>query len=210
MMADYKIKMEFYRNKSIEDLSKLLADPDEKADTGSAAASVAAISAGLLHRAALIVSRMSANRTEAEKKRIDWLVRNTEILRSYMISLVDEDIRCRGPLRKALTDGDAHKIEAARQIAVNICAEVVHMADSGLEMAEELLRYADKSDAMPYILESAELICSAAESSVPFILWMGSFSSDETYRFVLRRENELNMQNLHERRERIREAASVR
>ena len=36
-MAENKLIIEIYRNKSIDELSKVLADPSEKADSGSAA-----------------------------------------------------------------------------------------------------------------------------------------------------------------------------
>ena len=100
------IKIEIYRNMSSDELTTKLADPENKAGTGSAAAASAALAASLLERA----SRLIAQRTEGNE-RVDWLVRNTELLRSYMVKLIDEDIKCHGPLRKALKEGDRAKLK---------------------------------------------------------------------------------------------------
>ena len=195
------LKIELYKDKSIDDLTKAIANPEEKVDTGSAAASAGALSAALLCRASALAARNAENPDD----KIDCLVRNTEVLRSYFVKLVDEDVRCRGPLRRAEKEGDARKIEAARQTAVAICAEVVHMSGTCLDVTEQLLPYATEEIA-PYLRESTQLSMAAAEMCVPYILRMGSFSTDETYRYVLKRENELNLGEMETVAARIREA----
>ena len=197
-MAEQKIKIEIFRNKTVEEFTKVLADPDSRIDTGSAAASVAAVAAALLCRSARLTAASGKERTREEEERVDWLVRNTEILRDYMVKLVDEDVRCRGPLRRALKEGDPQRIEAARQTAVSICNEVIHMMGTGIEMAEELAQLSD-CEARQYVREGAELCLAAAKSSLPFILHLASLSPDETYRYVTRREQELGFRQLEER-----------
>ena len=115
-------KIQIYRNESSDELTKLLSNPSEKAGAGSAAAASAALAASMLARAAVQIRQ-----NYDEDDSLDWYVRNTEILRNYMVKLIDEDVKCHGPLRRALNEGDSRAIEAARQAAVSICLEVVNM-----------------------------------------------------------------------------------
>ncbi|MBQ9663990.1 MAG: cyclodeaminase/cyclohydrolase family protein [Oscillospiraceae bacterium] len=186
-MAD-KIKIEILKNDTVDALTAKLSDPEGRPDAGSAAASSAAFAAALLERAA----REAAQGPEQNEK-LEWYVRNTEILRSYMVKLIDEDVKCRGPLRRAMTEGDEHRIEASRQTAVSICLEIVNMMGKTLEMAEELLPYADRT-AKYHLAESADLAYGASLAAGRYVLYMSSLSSDDTYQYVMRRENELTMQ----------------
>nr|MCR5088854.1 hypothetical protein [Oscillospiraceae bacterium] len=128
----------------------------------------------------------------ADAAELDWLLRNSEILRGYFLHLMDEDVRCRGPLRRALDEGDPRKIEAARQSAVAVCGEVINMSGQCLDLCVRLLPFCDAS-AAPYVLSAADLAHGAGRAAVPYILRQGDFSTDETYRYVLRRENELTL-----------------
>ena len=189
-MAENKLVIEIYRNKSIDELSKVLADPSEKADSGSAAAAVGALAASMLSRA------VSMNETDGlDDEKQEWTVRNAEILRSYMVKLVDEDIKCRGPLRRALKEGDPRNIEAASQAAVCICLEIVNMMGKCLELVEERLGVLKpEAEARFYLIQSADLAYAASLAAGQYILMMGSRSPDDTYRYIIRRENELTMQ----------------
>ena len=199
-MAENKLIIEIYRNKSIDELSKALADPSEKADSGSAAAAVGALAASMLSRA---VSMNETDGLDAEKQ--EWTVRNAEILRSYMVKLVDEDIKCRGPLRRALKEGDPRNIEAASQAAVCICLEIVNMMGKCLELVEERLGVLKlEAEARFYLVQSADLAYAASLAAGQYILMMGSRSPDDTYRYIIRRENELTMQEQKARLDRIR------
>ena len=199
-MAENKLIIEIYRNKSIDELSKALADPSEKADSGSAAAAVGALAASMLSRA---VSMNETDGLDAEKQ--EWTVRNAEILRSYMVKLVDEDIKCRGPLRRALKEGDPRNIEAASQAAVCICLEIVNMMGKCLELVEERLGVLKpEAEAHFYLIQSADLAYAASLAAGQYILMMGSRSPDDTYRYIIRRENELTMQEQKARLDRIR------
>lgn len=180
-----KITIEVFKKKPMEELSQALADPDGKLETGSGAAAVASVAAALLCRAAA-----ATGKTVSGNERLDYIVRNGEILRSYMVHLIDEDVKCRGPLKRAMMEGDARTIEAARQPAVSISAEILNMMGKLLELAQELCPLCPK-EARHYLAESAELAMAAARTARSYIVNMAAYSSDETYRFVTHRENEL-------------------
>ena len=124
---------------------------------------------------------------------MDYIVRNGEILRKYMVRLIDEDVKARGPLKRALREGGAYEIEASRQPAVAICGEIINMMHQALELAQELSSVCPKS-ALHHLGESAELAMAAIRSARLYILDMAEKSTDETYRFVVRRENEITLE----------------
>ena len=196
-MAESKLKIEIFRNKNMDELTRLLSSPEEKIGAGSGAAAVASIAAAFLHRAC-VLSFQDEERSEEQ----EWLIRNAEILRSYMVNLIDEDVKCHGPLRRAMKEGDERNIEAAMQTAVSICAEIVNMMEKALELGERLAPHC-QGEASAYLEQSAILALSAARAAVPHILYMGSYSTDETYRFVLSRENEITLSRMEESYERV-------
>lgn len=187
---DSRPTIQIYRRKSVDEFAALLADPAERPDTGSAAAASGALAAALLCRA---VRMGETADLEAEKQA--WFLRNTEILRTYLIKLIDEDVRCRGPLRRALKEDDPHAVEAARQVSVSICLEIVNMMGKCLEIAAEYAAFLkENADARFYLLQSADLAYGASLAAGRFILMTAGKSEDDTYRYVIRRENELTMQ----------------
>ena len=196
------IKIQIYRNETADNLTKKLADPAENADIGSAAAAAAALSASMLARAAVQIRE-----ARGENEKLDWYVRNTEILRSYMVKLIDEDVKCRGPLRRALKEGDDRTVEAARQAAVSICLEIVNMMGQCIDLAGEMIALAADS-AKADLAAAADLAYGASLSAGRYILHMSSLSPDDTYRYVMKRENELTMQAQREVYDRLIKAAS--
>lgn len=189
-MEEKKLTIPIYRNKSIDELTGLIADPDERPDAGSAAAAAGALAAALLCRA---VRMNGSEGLDPEKQ--DWYLRNSEILRTYLVKLVDEDVKCRGPLRRALKEGDGHAIEAARQVSVSICLEIVNMMGKCLEMAADYAEGLSRdTDGGFYLRESADLAYAASLAAGQFIRMTAEKSPDETYRYVMKRENELTMQ----------------
>ena len=186
------IKIEIFKLKNADELTKALADPEARIDTGSAAAMNAALAMALLERAAgHTVKALTGN------ERADYIFRNAEILRTYMVHLIDEDVKSRGPLRKALQEGDERKIEATRQPAVAIPGEVINMMSQALELGAELAGMCPK-DALHYLGESAELCLSAIRAARLFILDMSDKCSDDTYRYIVRRENEITLKACEE------------
>ena len=179
------IKIEIFKLKNADELSKSLADPESRLDTGSGTAMTAALAMSLLERAAALTAKALP-----DNERVDYILRNAEILRTYMVHLIDEDVKSRGPLRKALQEGDERRIEATRQPAVAIPGEIINMMGQALELAKELCTLCPK-DALHYLGESAELSMAAIRAARMFIIDMSDKCSDDTYRFVIRRENEI-------------------
>ena len=197
-MAENKLKIEIFRKKTMEELSSALADPECRAGCGSAAAAVASIAAALLCRAAKQLTVTDENCEQAE-----WFVRNTEIVRSYMTNLIDEDVKCHAPLRRAQKEGEERNIEASRQAAVSICLEIVNMMGQCLDLCEGMMPLAD-TETVSLLKEGAELAYGASLAAGEYVLTMSALSPDETYRYVMKRENELTMQDQHARFDRIR------
>ena len=188
--SEKKITIEIFRKKQPEELTQSFADPDSRCDVGSAAALTAASAAALLARAA---AKTPSDGDAAE--RVSYIARNAEILRGYMVHLIDEDVKSRGPLRRAIKEGGALEIEAACQPATVIAAEIVNMMGKLLELAAELKAMAP-AEARYLLLAAADLAMGAAQASVRYILDMGGRSTDDTYRYVLRRENEMTLEQL--------------
>ena len=185
-MAD-GIKIDIFKQKNADELTRAFADPTSKLETGSAAAVTAALSAALFARAASLTQR-----EQTGHERVNYIVRNAEILRNYMVHLIDEDVNSRGPLRRAMKEGKALEIEAAREPAVAICGEIINMMAQALGLMKELCPLCPK-DALHYVGEAAELAMAAIRSARLFIVNLSDKSTDETYRFVVRRENEITL-----------------
>ena len=182
-----KLTIEIFRRKDAEDFTRALSDPESRTAVGSGAAMTAAIAAAYLHRASALCAA-----EKPEDERLAWLVRNSETLRTYMVQLIDEDVKCRGPLRRARKEGDARAIEAAHQPAVAIANEIVNMMGQCLELLKEL-KAAAQGEAMTFVKAAAELALSAIRASMHFCIDMSLECGDETYRYVTRRENELTL-----------------
>lgn len=183
-----KISIEIFRRKDAEDFTKALSDPESRTAVGSGAAMTAAISAAYLHRAAALCAQ-----DKAADERLDWLLRNSETLRTYMVNLIDEDVKCRGPLRRAIKEGDARAIEAAHQPAVAIANEIVNMMTQCLDLLNELKPSAS-GEAKTYVTAAAEFAMAAIRASMHYSVDMSLACEDETYRFITRRENEMTLE----------------
>ena len=198
-----KIKIEIYRKKEFEELTKALADPESRMESGSGAAATAAIAASLFSRAAALCLQ-----SDSQNERLDYLVRNAEILRDYMVHLVDEDVKCRGPLRRAKQEGDPRKIEAASQTAAAICNEIINMMGTQLELLEELSACCTESAAL-FAAGAADLSLGAIKAAMRYVLDLSKASSDDTYRYVVRRENEIALERFTKSYESALEKLSV-
>ena len=201
-----KLKIEILKNDTVDALTSKISTPEARPEAGSAAAASASFASALLERAAKEIARNVESGEQSEK--LDWYVRNAEILRDYMVRLIDEDVKCRGPLRRALKEGDDRRIEAARQTATSICLEIVNMMGKALEMADELLAFADRN-AKFHLVECADLAYGASLAAGRYILYLSGMSCDDTYRYVMRRENELTMTAQKEIYDRLTEAGAA-
>lgn len=185
-MAD-KLVIDIFKKKSADEFTAALADPDGKLEIGSASAETAAFAAAMLQRAAEMTLRQ-----QPENQRFAYLRKNSEILRNYMIHLIDEDVKCRGPLKKAIADGIERNIEAARQPAGAICEEIIGMMGQCFEFLNEIKDICPK-EAMPYVEAAAEFAMSACRSASVHVLNMAAQCSDDTYRYVMNREHEITL-----------------
>ena len=180
-----KIVIDIFKEKKAEDFTTALAAPESKAGAGSAAAYTAAMGDALVLR----VAKNCAAANEGDE-RLDYIVRNSEILRGYMVHLIDEAVKSKGPINRAKKEGGPREIEASIQTATCIEAEIVNMTKPALEFALELCDRAAEED-KSLLAEAAELVMSACRVSQHVIAAFSSLSSDETYRYVTRRENEV-------------------
>ena len=183
-----KFVIEIYRKKDPEELTKLLSEPESKLDLGSAAALAAADACAMGLRA--------AKRTATEvsgNERLDYILRNLEKLREYMVYLIDEDVKCRSMLRRAEKKGNAREIEAARRPACCICEEIINQMGNTLDLLSELADMG-KQGGM-YISAAVHMSMAAMQSAMAFVLDMSAKSSDDNYVFVTRRENEITLEN---------------
>lgn len=183
-----KIVIDIYRLKTAEQLTKAFAEKDSKLEAGSAAALSAANACSLAHRAALITQE-----SVKDNERLDYIERNLEIVRNYMVFLIDEDVKSRGPIKRARKEGTQQEIDACIQPATCISAEIVNMMGQCLGFMDELADICPR-DALHYLGEAAELAMSAIKSCRMYILNMVRESTDDTYCYVTRRENEIAMQ----------------
>ncbi len=184
------IKIEIFRKKDAEDFTKALADPDSRAQTGSGAAMTAAVASALLERAAKLTREELP-----EHERVSYIVRNAEILRAYMVNLIDEDVKARGPYRRALKEGDERKMEAATQVAGAVCSEIVGMMAKALELMGELSQLCPE-DARHFLEEGADLALAAVRAAMRICVYWGDLSTEDTRRYVIRRENELQLEEI--------------
>ena len=186
-MAD-KPTIEIFRRKDAEDFTKALSDPESRTAVGSGAAMTAAVAAAYLRRAAALTAAELP-----ENERAQYIERNSGILREYMVRLIDEDVKCRGPLRRAIKENDARAIEAAHQPAVAITQEIVCMMTQCLNLADELAGLA-AGEGRTYIAAAAEQAMGAIRAAIHYTVAMSRECEDETYRFVIRRENEMTLE----------------
>jgi hypothetical protein len=126
-----------------------------------------------------------------------------------MVKLIDEDVKCRGPLRRARKEGDEQAVEAARQVSVSICLEIVNMMGKCLEMAADYAEILKPgAEARFYLMQSADLAYGASLAAGQFVLMTAEQSEDETWRYVMKRENELTMQQQSDLLAQVRERCS--
>lgn len=181
------IKIEVFRKKLPDELTKSLSEPDSRTDVGSGAALTAASAGAYFLRAAALTAG-----AKGSTERLDYMLRNGEILRGYMIQLIDEDVKCRGPLRKARKDGDERTVEAAMQPAAAIANEIVNMMHQLLELLDELAGICAE-EGKHFAASSADLAMGAICACQRYLLDLAAHSSDETYRYIVRRENQITL-----------------
>ena len=193
-----KLVIEILKKLPFEELSKKLSDKSEKIDSGSAACITASLAASLLKRAAETAEKPD----EADKDRIDYICRNTEIIRNYMVHLIDEDVRCRGPIRKAAEDGDPLKISACCQSACAIAFETMDMMKALLDFCDEFCALFSENISH-YVFEAASLAYSSVETAAAYIGSVMRLSDDSTDIYVTNRQTEIYMEECRKLKEKV-------
>ena len=107
-----------------------------------------------------------------------------------MVHLIDEDVKSKRPFARAKKEGGEREIEACIQTAACIDAEIVNMMKPCLEFLDELSPLCPAEE-RHLIREAAELAMCAVKVAQSVIFSYADQSSDETYRFVTHRENEI-------------------
>ncbi len=192
-----KFIIEIFRKKDPEELTSALADPDGKLDIGSAAALCGAEACAMALRGARIAAKEHSG-----EERMEYLLRNFDKLRSYMVYLIDEDVKGRNIMKRAIKEGDPQKIEAAREPAAAISDEVICQMINLVDLIEELSVFAPKESAI-YLGSAVEFALSSIRSARLFAVHLARGSSDDTYSFIVRRENEIRMEALLPKTEKI-------
>lgn len=204
-MADKgkKYIIEIFRKKDPDELTAALADPGGKLDVGSAAALSAADACAMALRAARVVEE-----ERGSSERLAYILRNLDKLRSYFVYLIDEDVKGRSIMRRAVKDGDPQKIEAARQPASAISDEIICQMINVMDLIEELSDSLSPKSAV-CLGSAVELAMSSIYSARLFVLSIARESSDETYSYVVRRENEIRLDALLPKAEKLRDAVEL-
>ena len=182
------VNVKIYSKMSANELTKEFTAEDGKLDTGSLNACAAALSAALFQKAVSLLPQQDSERTL-------WLIRNGEILRAYFVHMIDDDPKARKGYLKELAEGNEDNAEAAMHPACAINEEVINMLHQMLELLVEV-KNALPEESRHYAVESAQLALGAIKSARSWLLNLTSHSLDETYRFVVRRENELTMESV--------------
>ena len=186
--TEKKFIIEIYRKKDADELTKALADAEGKLLPGSAAALSAADGCAMALRAAKLSEGL-------DPERKDYLLRNLEKLRSYMVYLIDEDVKGGNILRRAVREGAPQKIDAARHPACSISDEIINQVCNLFQLLDELSAVCTAETA-PWLGGAAHMAMAALQSARLFVVHMSSLSTDETFRFITRRENEITLENL--------------
>ncbi len=181
------INIRVYANESLNDFTKAF-EEDDKLDTGSLNAAAAACAAAIFARCA---------KAAPECERQEYLVRNAEILRTYFLHLVDDDLKARSGYRKELKNGDPDTIEAAVHPACTINEEIINMLHQMMDLGLELKEMVPDSY-RHYLKEMAEISLGIVKSCIAWLLNITSACSDETYKFVVKRENEITLSQIME------------
>ena len=105
-------------------------------------------------------------------------------------------------MKRAVKEGDPQKIEAAREPAAAISDEVICQMINLVDLIEELTAFAPKESAV-YLGSAVEFALSSIRSARLFAVHLANGSSDDTYSFIVRRENEIRLEALLPKTEKI-------
>ena len=179
-----KIVIELFRKKDPDELTAALADPAGKADVPSSAALTAANACAMGLRAARLVP--------GDGERLEYIRRNLDKLRNYMVYLIDEDLKGRSIMARAKKEGDPGKIDAAIHAICAISDEIINQMCNVLDLLKELSEI-DAASCAPALGSAVHSALAALHSARLFVISATRVSDDETYAFITRRENEIRL-----------------
>lgn len=182
------IEIKVYKKMCIESFFEEFCSDDSKLDTGSLNAVSAACACSLFERAV---------KSLPDSERAVWLKRNSAILRNYMVHMVDDDVKARAGLNKERKAGIPENIEAAIHPACTINEEIINMLHQMLELSLECCALVEEEN-KHYLREAAQLAIGTINSCIDWLLDLTKECSDETYKFVVRRENEITLSDCEE------------
>lgn len=107
-----------------------------------------------------------------------------------MVHLVDEDVKCRAPLRRALKEGSDCAIEAAYHTSCEINSEIINMMNTALELMKEACDYTDK-DGLHLLKQAAVLALASVDVCIEEISDICTHCTEDSFIYVSRRENEI-------------------
>ena len=180
-----KIVIEIFRKKDPDALTAAFADPEARPNVASSAALTAANACAMGLRAARLLP--------GEDERLDYLRRNLEKLRGYMLYLIDEDLKGRSIMDRAKKEGDGEKIDAAIHAVCAISDEIINQMCNVLDLLMELSER-ELSETAPFLGSAVHDALAAIHSCRLFVVNATRQSSDKTYAFITRRENELRLE----------------
>ena len=188
------LKAERYKNYNMDELTSKLSETSSKAEAGTVAAASAALACALALKAANALQA-----SEPENERLIYIVRNTDKLRTYMSALMDQDIRCRAPMNKAIKENrPQEELDACLHPASEITEEIIGMMVVLMDFLKEMSEKVSSSVAVA-LKASAEAAMSAARICGVWFDYLAGLSTDETFSFVIRREYELTYKQLEEK-----------
>lgn len=189
-----KIVIDIFRKKDPDELTAILADPAGKLDLASGAALTAAEACAMGLRAARLA--------QGDAERLDYLRRNLEKLRSYMVYLIDEDVKGRSIMARARKEGDEQKIDAAIHSVCAISDEIINQMCNVIDLLSELSDM-DTAGCAPYLGSAVRTAMASLESARLFVVNATRNGKDETYAFITRRENELRLAEFEPKAQKI-------
>ena len=192
---EHKIVIDKSKSLKLQKLSETpLAAFTEKvaaADGKPEAGTVAALAAALAPALGSLAAALSSVDPEGEHKA---LVQEFDEMRKYMLRLVDDMPRSRAPLMKRLEENATGlEIESAARVACTIPNEIVYLMCRCMELLDQLVPLVRAEDKAT--IQAAAYLCLAVINMMRGqIAQYASYMEDASFRYVVKREAELNVQ----------------
>lgn len=178
-----RLKAVLFSEKPVSVCNKALSDKNAEYGLGSAAAEAAANATAL--------ALLAVNSSDLSDPAVAKAAQDLETLRTYFLRLIDEEIKCKEPLEKRLSEGAAAaEIEGGYRTACVIIDEVLY---SGVMMLEQLDRVSDKISAEgAAAAASAVYFVKTAMQSVKYLkAYYSTKMNEEVFARTTRREPEI-------------------